>query len=518
MTAITAGLINRAYLIVLLVLSILVSQPVQIGIAIAVLAIQLYSVYKQPRAGLNLVLVLASIILAPLALAGFAGDSLAVLLVLPALMLLDLALKDFALIQAFSFTRVGRSVSETFKRVGIALFLVFMVAVVAWNLTLALTSVLVIGYLSVLTIYINRKVPKLALETDKSWSRLVAGDSESMTFRVKSKARMPILVSLQTTNPWASVEPSNFILSAKGEVEATLRFTPPLAGPSKLEVQASFCDSRRLLQTGHILQPLDLHIIPRAKYAAWLANKYLEQTSAGGGMAIAVPRSTSLATKRGVEFYGSRPYQVGDRLKDIDWKHTFKLDELIVKEFSGAQGQVGIIVADLTTKNAEETDRLAYNLVMSALTLATEALPSALAVYNKEAVLLVTQPMNPRETLKKALAVTEEIVIFDSKMKVLQPSDLRRRKRFITQLGQVNTEPAQKLSQMLELELYASEQAAKAHPATMALAKAVKYLPGPAVITVASTLDDDSDALLISLEQLKDKGFKVVTVGSTRKW
>ena len=62
------------------------------------------------------------------------------------------------------------------------------------------------------------------------------------------------------------------------------------------------------------------------------------------------------------------------------------LGELIVKEFAGAQGQTGIIVADLTAKDLEDADILAYNFVMSALTLATESLPSALAVYNQKEI------------------------------------------------------------------------------------------------------------------------------------
>ncbi len=80
------------------------------------------------------------------------------------------------------------------------------------------------------------------------------------------------------------------------------------------------------------------------------------------------------------------------------------LGELIVKEFAGAQGQVGIIVADLTAKDAEDADKLAYNFVMSALTLATEALPSALAVYNRNEVLAVTtadeSSGNPKEGVR----------------------------------------------------------------------------------------------------------------------
>ena len=53
-----------------------------------------------------------------------------------------------------------------------------------------------------------------------------------------------------------------------------------------------------------------------------------------------------------------RPFQSGDRWRDLDWKDSCMLGELIVKEFAGAQGQVEIIVADLTAKNAEYADHL----------------------------------------------------------------------------------------------------------------------------------------------------------------
>jgi hypothetical protein len=142
---------------------------------------------------------------------------------------------------------------------------------------------------------------------------------------------------------------------------------------------------------------------------------------------------------------------------------------------------LGFIVADLTAKDAEDADKLAYNLVMSALTLATEALPSALAVCNSKEVLAATPPMNPRETLKKALELTEKITIVEPKQKVLQPTEMRRLKRSIGQLDQMKTESAHKLSELLEFEFEANQEAAKKHPATEALAKAIKNMQGPAV-------------------------------------
>jgi hypothetical protein len=188
------------------------------------------------------------------------------------------------------------------------------------------------------------------------------------------------------------------------------------------------------------------------------------------------------------------------------------LGELIVKEFSEAKGHAGIIVADLTAKNAEDADKLAYNLVMSALTLATEALPAALAVYNSREVLAATPPRGPRETLKKALELTEKISIVEPKEKVLQPLEVRRLKRSISQLAQAKTETARKLKEVLELEFEARQGTAREHPAAQALMKATQLTKVPAVITVASPLGYDSDALLFILEQLREKGYRTVMV------
>jgi hypothetical protein len=187
------------------------------------------------------------------------------------------------------------------------------------------------------------------------------------------------------------------------------------------------------------------------------------------------------------------------------------LGELIVKEFGGAQGQSVIIDADLTAKDAEDADKLAHNLVMTALTLATEALPAALAIYNHTEVLAATPPENPRETLKKTLQLTQKITITEPKEKVLEPTQIRRLRRAIGQLTQTNTESAHKLSELLKFEFEANQEAAKAHPAAQALMKAIQSTQAPAVITVASAIGYDSDVLLLTLEHLKEKGYSAVT-------
>jgi uncharacterized protein (DUF58 family) len=459
---------------------------------------------------LNLILVVASLILAPLALEALVGAAFAVLLILPALFLLDSSLKEYTSTQTFTFSRVGRSASSMLKSLGVCLGLVFMVSLALSNLTLMLAAAVLLIYLAICIGYVYERVPKTALEESKTWSRIVVGDTDSKSVTLKTKARLPVQVFLEPADLWVNVEPASLALDS--QADATLRFTPSLAGPSKVVLQASVIDSHGLIVTGQTLQPVDLHIIPRAKYAKWLANKFLEQTVQGAGSAAGVPRSLSRAGKSGVEFHDTHPYQPGDSWKYLDWKHSCMLGELIVKEFSEAKGHVGIIVADLTAKDAEDADKLAYNLVMSALTLATEALPAALAVYNQKEVLAVTPQRSPRETLKKALELTEKITIVEPKEKVLQPLEMRRLKRSISQLEQAKTETAQKLKEVLELESEAYQQAAKQHPASQALMKAVQLTKVPAVITVASPMGYDSDALLLILEQLREKGYSIVMV------
>jgi uncharacterized protein (DUF58 family) len=516
MATLTAGTVARAYLIAVLVLSVLFSSPLQLGIALCLVAVQLYSAVKPPKATLNLVLVVGSLVLAPIALEALAG-LYAVLLIVPALFLLDWSLKNFTLTQTFPSSRVGRSASDVLKSLGAGLLLVLGVSVILWNELLMLTSLVLMSYLAVVLAGVFHGVPKISLAEDKTWRRLLVGDLETVEFAVKGKAKAPVFVSLAPVNSWVHVEPPYTTLQCKKEIPVAVRFIPPLAGPSKIQIQASCFDSRGLIQTGQILEPVDLHIIPRAKYAKWLANKFLEQTSTGAGTSTGVSQSTSKTARSGVEFLGSRPYQSGDRLKDIDWKHSYMLGELIVKEFAGGQGQVGIIAADLTAKDAEEADKLAYNFVMSALTLAIEALPSALAVYNTGEVLAVTKPMNPRETLKKTLELTEKITVVKPLQKVLAPAETRRIKRTIGQLSQMQTESAQKLGEFLEFESEAHKEAARTAPATLALAEAVKNIQGPAVITVVSSMNNDSESLLMTLQRLREKGYGVVMVGAEEK-
>ena len=514
MVVVTVKTVAKAYFVTVLLLAILVSPLPQLGVALILLVIQLGSTYRPPKASLDLALVVGSLVFAPLAFSALAGGLYSVLLVIPALLLLDQNLKDNASSQLLVFTKAGRSVTGVLKALGSGLLLVFAASVIVWNITLMLTVAVLAVYLVVVLGCVLRKVPKMPFEESKTWIRTVVGDTASNLAHIKAKSGMPIFASLSSAESWVHVNSSEFVLPARGETDVDLRFVSPLAGPSKLRLQASAVDLRGLIQIDQILEPVELHIIPRAKYAQWLAKKYLERTASGTSMAafVAADRSNK-AVRRGVEYYGSRQYQPGDRWKDIDWKHTYLLGTLIVKEFAGSQGQTAILVADLTAKNAEEADKIAYDFVMSALTFATESLPTALAVYNNEEVLAAIQPMNPREALKKTLQLTEKITIVEPSEKVLQTAEMRRLRRSIGQLELIKSDSTQKLVDVLRFEYEANQKAAINHPAGRALAKIVEGTPPPATITVvSSSLSINYDALSVTLERLKEKGYNVVHV------
>ena len=265
--------IARIYLVIVLLLVVLVSSYVQLILALILLAVQLLSVYKPPKKGLNLVLSFSSLIFAPLALETLVGPLYSVLLTIPTLFLLDQSLKEYASSQVFDFPKAGRHASGVLKALATGLTLVFSISVILWNTTLMLTIALLTIYCAFLLAYVFHKIPKLPLQSSASLSRIVVGDTDSKKLTVTGKNTCPVNVRLQSANSWVKVEPSNFTLPSQKIADASLRFTPPLAGPSQIQLQASITDERGLILTGQILQAVDLHIIPRAKYAQWLAEQ-----------------------------------------------------------------------------------------------------------------------------------------------------------------------------------------------------------------------------------------------------
>lgn len=514
MTPVTAKTAVKVYLIMVLLIAVLASPLPQLGIALALLAIQLGTLYRPVKASIGLALTLGLLIFTPLALEALTGTWLSVFLISPTLLLLDQSLRQNAASQIGTFVKTGKSLTSVCKALATSLLLVLAASIILLNFTLMLTATILIGYLGAILGYLFFKIPNAPFEESKTFARIIAGNTAEEKAQLKGKSGVPLFVSLVPTTAWVQIAPSNLMLAASGKSEFSLRFRPPLAGPSKLSVQALAVDPWGLTQVAQVLEPVNLHIIPRVKYARWLANKYLEQTTPGTDSAVSASLSDRFvkAANSGLEYYGSHQFQPGDRWKDMDWKHTYLFGELIVKEFSGLQGRTAVLVADLTAKDAEEADKLSYDFVMAALTFATESLPTALAVYNHQEVLAAMPPMNPREALKKTLSLTEKISRVEPTEKVLQAVELAKLKRAIKQLDQADNNLPLNLSEILKIELKANKKAANSHPSSQALDKIIDTVAPPATLTVVSASSNNNSELVVTLERLKEKGYSIIKV------
>ncbi len=506
--------ISRIYLVTALVAAAVLSPPFYSWVAMALLLLGLYSILRPPRAGVNLSLTLAILFLLPLMLEPLVETVASALFLLPALPLLDSALREQAPAQAHRFSEGTRATTTT-KALAGAILAMLAISIIAWNATLAIASAIIMCYLIGLVSYIMVAIGREPLEVSEISVRVIAGETAEREADIKSKARMPLGLSLSTPYPWARLDPD--VLTIRGEVRVSLTISPLLSGPSKLPFKASILDQWGLIEVGQELGPLKLYVIPRARYAEWLAKKYLEQTAPGAATTAVTlpPQAAPKGVGRGVEYHNSRAYQPGDRLKDIDWKHTVKLRELVVKEYAEAQGQAAILLVNLTARDTEEADLVVYSLITSALTLARDAIPAALAAYDQEKVLASTRILNPRETVKKALELAENMVLVEAVERFLQPPEVKRLRRAMGQLEDAHTNPSRRLYEILRMEYITLENAAKVHPLARALMGTIEHVPPPATITLVSPLNHDIDALSMTIERLAERGYNVITVPIT---
>ncbi len=503
----SSKILSKAYLFIILLIATLTAPFPYSIVAPVLLAAQSYTIYKPPHERLSLVLTTCTLVVTPLTFVSLVG-TFSSFLIVPALFLLDQNLRNCASNQFINNSiKEGRKGTIIFQSLGTAILILFVSSIILLNLTLMVTTAILLGYLGAVIMYVLRKAPKKAIESTHKVSRIIVGDTNQSTITLKTKSKLPLYTKLQATYPWVKVKPTTHFLQPSKNINATLLITPPLAAPSKLEVKVSLIDPWGLTQLNQNIEPVELHIIPRAKYAQWLARKFLDQTASGSSPVDVPPIKNLRSTKRGVEFYGSRRYEAGDRLRDIDWKHSTKLQELIVREYVGAHGQPTIIVVNLDAQNAEEADKLAHNLVMTALTLANETLPSALAAYNQNGVVVTTKTANPRDTLVRALKLTKHIAIVEQPKRVLQPAEVLEVKRSLRKLEQSHMSSAYGFARFLRFQTQVNDEAVKVHPAALAIDKAVQNTAAPAMITVVASTDNDKEALSITLNRLKQKGY-----------
>jgi len=507
----------RVYLLVILLAATVLSPFPYSLAAIVLLAAIAYSAARPVPPRLKIGLSVCAIVLTPLAaepvLSYWASSpvvrqGLAAILMLPALFLLDSSLLQNAGRQ-FDSERNRRDLTPTARALLTTFMVILILALVIDNLTLLFADTIFGIYLIDTSAVTFFTIPGEPINLPGVWRRTIAGTDVSLSLLARNNAPMILHCLLSPEDKWVKITPRHFTVERNMSLD--VHFTPPLAGPSRPKMHLATIDPRGFVQRNQVLEPVELHVIPRAKFAEWLAHQFLEQSGTWTAVPLSLMPEVRLP-KRGTDYYGSRSYQPSDMLKDIDWKHTLKLNRLTIKEYIETSERVFIIAANLAVSNPEEADKLAGNLVGAALTLAQENIPAALAAYDTKQVIETTPVLEPREILHRALALVKAISIVDFTPRVLQPTDVTRLRRDINQLKQVSSEPAKRLLNMLQFEYEAIRKSAEKHPAALALTSVTEHTPAPATIIVISEMNHDSEALALTLEKLARQDFTRITV------
>jgi uncharacterized protein (DUF58 family) len=488
------------------------------AVSLLLLAALIYTAFRPQRPSSDVVVNLMPVFLVPLALAPLV-DALgvpaslapvAVVPALPSLFLLDDSLRRCVrLRQTFTRAKGERQITPTFLSLGSAALAVMFLAPVVGRPVLLLAGAAVLLYLVIILARVLALVPGRPFTADMVLKRVIAGISGGISFQLTSRTSLRLYCRAAPEDAWVRVRPSQFISGDRDGLWLELSFTPALAGECRPPLQISALDPHGLVQMNQRLEPLQLHVIPMAHYAEWLATRYLEQAEAG--VISGLPDSLRLP-RRGVEYRESRAYQPGDPLKDIDWKHTAKLNQLIVNTYGESGQRAAIIAANLEADSAAAADRLAFNLITVALTLARENIPAALAVYDRHRVVLHTGIIDTFEVLKQTLSLVRQITTAELEGRHLEPTDIAKVRRSIRQLQQAESEPARRLLEILNFEHRAVEESARNHPATPALSAVTGRVPAPATIFLVSQLNHDAEAVLVATEKLARRKFTVVPV------
>jgi hypothetical protein len=205
-------------------------------------------------------------------------------------------------------------------------------------------------------------------------------------------------------------------------------------------------------------------------------------------------------------------YQPGDSLKNIDWKHSVKYNELVSKEFFEIQAQPVIILINLVANDAEETDKLAYNIIVSSLSLAQDGIPAALAAYDDNGVILTTSSLIGQELAVRSLEIVKEIITKESATKSLNPPDVSRLRANIRRLNDTESRPAEALRDLLQIEFKSLSINAKSNPCTAALDEVMTKMNQQSTVIVISNQNHDAEALAFNLYTLTVKGNTVISV------
>jgi len=500
----------RVYVFACLVAAGILSPLVWAVIPWLLVPLFVFLEFKKSLAGARVALSLLLLLCVPLFFEPLLGPWISPALGLPVVALLDHSLKQYSRTSYPSPGIKGLRPTGLCIRLGLSLAAVFVVALFLTSPGLVISCGIAALYLALVLYAAGRRLKIPPVEAGVKDYRCIAGSRNQVPLEFFNRSGMAGSLSLASPFSWFKVSPDRFVMDNAG-VEIRASFSPPLSGPESVTLQAAFTDPRGFITSGFEIEVLHLFVTSRARYAEWLAQKYLEMSKTGGlESTTATAANTRHSSRKGVEFYGLRPYQPGDTARIIDWKHSLKLQRIIVKEFLEASVERAAVLVNLSVVDDEEKDKLVSGLITTALTLAREKIPSSMGAYNHREVVTAGQMLDPRQALLRALRIAREVSVTLSPRKYLETPDVTRLRGNINRLKGSEPGPARRLGELLELEYLALNDTAARNPATQALRPALDAVGRGGNVMFISGRNHDAEAIAINRHRLKQKGHRVM--------
>ena len=442
------------------------------------------------------------------------GPYLAFLISLPLLYAVDIRFRDIGRLMQPDKSHHRRRPTNFSIVVTAITVSILALALITGNVNLMLSGGLVLIYLITVNLIVWRGLSLQPVTVNPVQLRMVAGTEGQTDIVMACKSRLPVTLFIESPYDWTRIKPDSFIpLTGRGVV-LKASVTPVLSGPESIKVKSHIIDPWGLTQSTFDIELLKLITIPRARYAEWLARKYMSGTKPGQLPLISNIGSINplYGLRRGIEFYGLKMYQPGDSMKNIDWKHSVKYNELVSKEFSEVQAQPAIILVNLVADSAEEKDKLAYNIIVAALCLAQDGIPAALAAYDDAKSVIATQSLSGRELVTSALQIVKDIKVQPDTTRYLAPPDIDRLRANISRLDRSASQPAKALVDLLRIEYKSLANSSKNNPCTQSVSEVVARTNQLSTIIVISGRNHDAEALAFNMHVLTGKGNAVIAV------
>jgi len=168
--------------------------------------------------------------------------------------------------------------------VGLALILTTAIilgfGILLLDMELLITSSLGLIYLGVLGAIAFIQMPKQPVIAEQLTLHLVAGSQSINNVALTLQTNLGARVLLDSPYEWVKITEPQFSLIANNLV-SEIDITPPLSGPSVISLNGTIVDRWGIIQTRFEIEPFVINVIPRARYAEWLAKQYLEGSKSG---------------------------------------------------------------------------------------------------------------------------------------------------------------------------------------------------------------------------------------------